>query len=169
MTQTQWLSAIWNRFISYQFRPRPSPLLIFNRTLSVLKRLNKWLKHCTTIWWDTGYPVRFHIHHYTSIQTLTTLILHNNEIGAEGAQHLAHALHNNTVTQLVFWSITYSPLYINIDTSQSQSLQKPYRSWRGTTSSSSTAQQHSERIFHRIDSIVTIIHQYRHSPLSNLN
>lgn len=34
---------------------------------------------------------------YISIQTLTTIILQDNRIGAEGAQHLARALENNTV------------------------------------------------------------------------
>jgi hypothetical protein len=39
-----------------------------------------------------------------------------NNISAEGAQHLAQALHNNTVRQLVFSSTAYTPLSINIDT-----------------------------------------------------
>ncbi len=37
-----------------------------------------------------------------SLQTLTTLDLSRNTIGATGAQHLAQALHNNTVRRLVF-------------------------------------------------------------------
>jgi Ran GTPase-activating protein (RanGAP) involved in mRNA processing and transport len=43
------------------------------------------------------------------MQTLTTLDLQENQIGDEGAQHLAQALQNNTARQLFFRSTVYSP------------------------------------------------------------
>ncbi len=84
------------------------------------------------------------------------------------AQHLAQALHHNTVRQLVFWSTAYPPLSINIDTHHARSSREQYRCWRGTTSGSSTAQQHGRATCLLIDCISTIIDQYRHSPHSNL-
>jgi hypothetical protein len=60
------------------------------------------------------------IHHYLSIQTLTTLNLRSNHIHDEGAQHIAHALQNNTVRDMFFFSITYSPLSFNTDTQQAR-------------------------------------------------
>ena len=50
-----------------------------------------------------------HLHFFT--QTLTTLDLHWNQIGALGAQHLADALRNNTVTLILSYSISYTHLH----------------------------------------------------------
>jgi hypothetical protein len=44
---------------------------------------------------DTNY--------YVSIQTLTTLNLESNEIGTEGARHMAHALQSNAVREVSFF------------------------------------------------------------------
>jgi Ran GTPase-activating protein (RanGAP) involved in mRNA processing and transport len=51
------------------------------------------------------------MHLYFCTQTLTTLDLSDNEIGADGAQHLADALRNNTVTVILHSSISYMHLY----------------------------------------------------------
>jgi Ran GTPase-activating protein (RanGAP) involved in mRNA processing and transport len=55
------------------------------------------------------------------VQTLTTLNLHGNKIGAEGAQHLAQALQNNTVRQVLFRSAVYSLLYFDTDAHHARS------------------------------------------------
>jgi hypothetical protein len=44
-------------------------------------------------------------------QTLTTLRLQHNQIGALGAQHLADALRNNTVTLILSSSLSYPHLH----------------------------------------------------------
>jgi hypothetical protein len=53
----------------------------------------------------SSFPLR--IHHYLSIQTLTTLDLEYNHIGGVGAEHLAQALKSNTVRDVFFFSNTY--------------------------------------------------------------
>ncbi len=53
-----------------------------------------------------SYP---HLHFFT--QTLTTLNLGYNQIGAVGAQHLAGALRNNTVTLILSSSLSYPHLH----------------------------------------------------------
>jgi hypothetical protein len=108
------------------------------------------------------------IHHYLSIQTLTTLDLQRNNIGAEGAQHLAQALQNNTVRDVFFVSTTYSTLSFNTDTHHAQSLLQQYRCRRSTTSGWSIKKQHGERCVLRVHYVFTIIFQYRHSPRSIL-
>ena len=50
-----------------------------------------------------------HLHFFT--QTLTTLRLPVNQIGAVGAQHLADALRNNTVTRILSSSFSYTHLH----------------------------------------------------------
>jgi hypothetical protein len=50
-----------------------------------------------------------HLHFFT--QTLTTLDLESNQIGAVGAQHLADALRNNTVILILSSSISYTHLH----------------------------------------------------------
>jgi hypothetical protein len=50
-----------------------------------------------------------------------TLDLRSNNIGAEGAQHLAQALQNNTVRDVFFFSTTHSPLSFEADTHHAQS------------------------------------------------
>ncbi len=57
-------------------------------------------------------------------------------------------------------------LNFHIDIHNTQSSLEQYRWWRGTTSGSSTAQQHSKTTCLLMDFISTIIDQYRHSPLS---
>jgi hypothetical protein len=54
------------------------------------------------------------------MQKLTTLDLGHNQIGDQGAQHLAQALQNNTVRQVLFLTTAYSPLSFNTDTHQAQ-------------------------------------------------
>ncbi len=50
------------------------------------------------------------MHDDISIQTLITLNLQYNNIGDEGAQHLAQALQNNTVRQVLFRSTVHARL-----------------------------------------------------------
>jgi hypothetical protein len=42
--------------------------------------------------------------------------LYENNIGSEGAQHLARALHSNVVSEVSSLLITYQLLYLNTDT-----------------------------------------------------
>jgi hypothetical protein len=55
------------------------------------------------------------------------LHLQHNNIGDEGAQHLAQALQKNTVRQIVFLSTAYRPLSFNIDTHHAQPCGQQYR------------------------------------------
>jgi len=68
-----------------------------------------------------------HVHHFHSIQTLTTLNLTFNRIGDEGAQFLANALQTNTVRELLYSSITGSPSSFNTDTHNVASSREQYR------------------------------------------
>jgi hypothetical protein len=68
-----------------------------------------------------------HIHHHHSIQTLTTLDLTKNAIGGEGVQFLANALQTNTVSELLYSSITRSPSSLNTDTHNVESWREQYR------------------------------------------
>jgi len=92
-------SIISRAFISY----RHSPHSTFNTIKSELKVHNIWLKHYNTIQWVIIIPSSSSssfIHRCTLflfIQTLTTLDLGRNKIGAQGAQHLSEALRNNSV------------------------------------------------------------------------
>jgi Ran GTPase-activating protein (RanGAP) involved in mRNA processing and transport len=87
----------------------------------VQKEHNISLKHYKTTWLDTFSSFPSPIYHYLSIQTVTTLDLAWNQIGAEGAQHLAQALQNNMVRNVFFFSITYLSLRFNADTHQTRS------------------------------------------------
>jgi ABC-type uncharacterized transport system substrate-binding protein len=51
-----------------------------------------------------------HLHVFT--QTLTTLDLNYNQIGDAGAQYLADALRNNTVTLILSSSISYTHRHV---------------------------------------------------------
>jgi hypothetical protein len=46
---------------------------------------------------------------------MTTLILRENDISDEGAQHLANALQQNKVRQVLYSSITYIILLFDTD------------------------------------------------------
>ncbi len=107
-----------------------------------------------------------HIHHYLSLQTLTTLNLRSNDIDAEGAQHLAQALQNNTVRDVFFFSTTYSPLSFITDTHHAQSCIQQNRWCRSTTSCSSITKEHGEKCVLLFHYVFTIILHYRHSPRS---
>jgi hypothetical protein len=47
------------------------------------------------------------MHLYHLLQTLTTLKIGWNRIGAEGARHIANALHHNTVRFVLYSSTSY--------------------------------------------------------------
>jgi hypothetical protein len=150
------------------FQYRHSRTSIFEATISVLEGHNIWHKHYRTTRWDKISFDRLYSHHDISMQTLTTLDLYNNNIGAEGAQHLAQALQNNTVRQDLFRSTIYSPWYFNADTYHPQSWGEQDRCWRGTTSGTSITEQHGETSSLSLNCIFTMIFQYRHSPRSIL-
>ena len=60
-------------------------------------------EHCET----NNHFLHFdHLHLSHQIQTLTTLSLYNNQIGAAGAQSLGEALHKNTVRQTITFFIS---------------------------------------------------------------
>jgi len=63
-----------------------------------------------------------HLHYLCSIQTLTTLALGENKIGAEGAQFIATALARNTVSYTLCAHIVFSPSLLNIDIENSESI-----------------------------------------------
>jgi hypothetical protein len=49
-------------------------------------------------------------------QTLTTLLLTDNRIGVKGAEHIAHACENNTVTLLRSSSLLFAFSLSHLDT-----------------------------------------------------
>jgi hypothetical protein len=53
--------------------------------------------------------IQLYNHYFT--QTLTTLHLRSTQIRDKGAQHLADALRNNTVTLIISSSISYTRLH----------------------------------------------------------
>jgi hypothetical protein len=114
----------------------------------------------------SSFPLR--IHHYLSIQTLTTLNLFYNNIGAEGTQHLAQALQKNMVRDLFFFTTAYSPLSFDTDTHHARSSKQQYRCRRSRTSGSSITKQHGERCVLLFHYVFTIIFQYRLSLRSIL-
>ncbi len=58
----------------------------------------------------------YHIHLLLSTQALTTLNLSSNQIGDKGAQDLADALRNNTVTHIFYTCMLYPSPPIHADT-----------------------------------------------------
>jgi hypothetical protein len=52
-------------------------------------------------------PYQSHLNYHLSIQTLTTINLEDNNIGAEGAQYLAHSLQSNAVKDIPSVLVTY--------------------------------------------------------------
>jgi hypothetical protein len=76
--------------------------------------------------------LQLYTHYFT--QTLTTLDLSSNQIGAVGAQHLADALQHNTVTLILSSSISYTHLHFFTDTHHTKAVQQSNRSCRSTIS-----------------------------------
>ncbi len=146
------------------FQCRNWPPSILDTTKSVIKEPNILLKHYKTTPWDKCFSLPLRIHHYLSIQTLTKLNLEYNQIGVDGARHLAQALQNNTVRDLLFFSTAHSPLSFNTDTHHAQSWQKLYWWSRNRTSYSSITKQHGERYVLLFHYVFIIIFPYRHSP-----
>ena len=114
--------------------------------------------------WEKFPPRQLHTNYYLSIQTLTTLKLYNNNIGVEGAQHLAHALQSNVVREVPSSSVTYPLICFITDTHHAGSLLEQYRWWRGTTPGPCIAKQYGERSSLPINHISTNMFHYRHSP-----
>jgi hypothetical protein len=135
----------------------------------VMRGHNIWHKHYKTTRQDNFSFDRLYIHHDISIQTLTKLDLQSNQISAEGAQHLAQALQNNAVRQVLFRSTVYSLWYFNTDTHYTRSSVEPDRCWRGTTSGTSITEKRGNKSSHSLDCIFTMIFQYRHSSRSILS
>jgi hypothetical protein len=105
-----------------------------------------------------------HTNYYVTIQTLTTLDLEWNNIRAEGAQHLAHALQNNVVREVLSSSITLSTIMFQ------------YRHWPRWTLiwTKSVLKEHNTWLMHYratryeksspYQSYIKYDVQYRHSP-----
>ncbi len=121
------------------------------------KEHNILLEHYKTIRWRMCSSFSLCIHHYLSIQTLTTLNLGRNNIGAAEAQHLARALQNNTVKDVYFFRTTYSSLCFNTDADHTPSWRQPNWCRRSTTSCSSNTKQYGEGsvlLFHYVFIII---------------
>jgi hypothetical protein len=142
---------------------RHSPHCILSWTKSVMKGHTTWVMHYKPMRWETFSSHHSHIKYYDSIQTLTTLHLDMNNIDAEGAQHLAHALQTNAVRQVLLSSVTYQPLCFDTDTHHTESWVEQNRWWRGTTPRSCTTNKCGETSSLLISHVSTIMIQYRHS------
>src|SRR3984957_357660 len=106
----------------------------------------------------------YHLHFFT--QTLTTLNLSSNQIGPAGAQHLANALHNNTVNPFLYSSISLPSAIFHTDTHHTQPSIQSNRRPRGTTSRQCFTQQHGEPLSLIIYLITICTFSHRHSPHS---
>src|SRR3984957_5455407 len=106
----------------------------------------------------------YHLHFFT--QTLTTLDLRWNQIGEQGAQHLANALHNNTVNHFLYSSISLPSALFHTDTHHTQPSTQSNRRARGTTSRQCFTQQHGEPLSLLIYLITICTFSHRHSPHS---
>ena len=80
-------------FISHRYSQR----WILESTTSALKEHNILQLHCEWTQWDLTEHLWLFVFYPHFTQTLTTLDLRWNKIGAEGAQHLASALQVNKV------------------------------------------------------------------------
>jgi hypothetical protein len=134
------------------------------KTISVMKEHDTWLIHYKPMRWEKFSPHQSHTHEYVSLQTLTTLDLYKNNIGAAGARHLAHALQTNAVREVLSPWITYPLICFIIDTHHTESWWEQNRCWRGTALSSCITKQCGERSSLLINYIHTNMFHYRHSP-----
>jgi hypothetical protein len=130
----------------------------------VLKGHNTLLMHYEATRWDKFSPHQSHINYYFSIQTLTTLNLYVNNIGDEGAQHLAHASKSNAVRKVLSSLITCQLWCFNTDTDHTESSWQQYPCWRCTIPCSCITKQHGERSFPCISHISITTFQCRHWP-----
>jgi hypothetical protein len=159
----EWSSFHISHISTIMFRYRHSPRWIFTRTMSVMTVHNTWLMHYKATRWVTFSSHQSHIHYYVWIQTLTTLNLNSNNIGDEGARHMAQALQSNTVSEVLSTSVTYPLLCFDTDTHHAESLREQCRWWWCTTPGSCITKQHGEWSSFHISHISTIMFRYRHS------
>src|ERR1700722_741712 len=106
----------------------------------------------------------YHLQFFT--QTLTTLDLSSNQIGEQGAQHLANALGNNTVNHLLYSSISLPSALFHTDTHHARPPGQSNRRARDTTSRQCFRQQHGEPLSLLIYLITICTFSHRHSPRS---
>jgi hypothetical protein len=142
---------------------RHSQRLILSGTKSARGARNIWLMRYKITQWVTFSTHRYHFCDCHSLQTLTTLVLASNRISDGGAQHLANALQNNTVSHIFHSSISFLRSFFTIDTHNARSSVEWNRRWRHATSGQCVTKEYSESHFQLIDIISTIIFQYRHS------
>src|SRR3984957_16149109 len=102
----------------------------------------------------------------TFSQTLTTLNLECNQIEDQGAQHLANALHNNTVNHFLYSSFSLPSALFHTDTHDTQPSTQSDRRPRGTTSGQCFTQQHGKPLSLLIYLIIIRTFSHRHSPHS---
>ena len=89
---------------------RHSQRCILIGTISALKEHSIWQMHCKRTEWESTF---LHLITYHFIQTLTTLSLERNNIGAIGTRHLADALQVNTVRLDLSASQHWSAIFIS--------------------------------------------------------
>ncbi len=107
-----------------------------------------------------------HLHFCYCTQTLTTLDLESNEIGAEGAQHLSDALKHNTVREILSSTVSSSFLLLHTDTHDTRPRMEWNQRWRCSTSEWCIEPQHSKRntLFNCLIFIFVIVTRHsRHS------
>ena len=108
-----WHTSQHRKFRRFIWHPRlQKDLAIFSTRIPVLSssssHLNKVSQNSMNIVLSSSISYT-HLHFFT--QTLTTLDLSSNQIGAVGAQDVADALTKNTVTILLSSSTSYTHLH----------------------------------------------------------
>ena len=116
-----------------------------NPIKSALKGYYIWLMPYERIRWEKQSLHLFHLVVCSFTQTLTTLILSFNQIGAKGALHLADALRVNTVRETLSSSVASCCLCFHTDTHYTQPLGQSNRRSRGTTSGWYLTKEHGEK------------------------
>ena len=95
-----------------------------------MKKRVPWPMHSRSTRWDQQSAFITHppLHHF--FQTLATLNLHSNRMGAEGARSLADALKVNGVRSTICFQHTSSSPSLPLDTHHSEPWQQSYGCWR---------------------------------------
>jgi Leucine Rich repeat len=119
--------------------------------------------HCKWTLWDEFCEVRSLTHHRHCTQTLTTLTLWANQIGAEGGQSLGNALQKNMVRQLLCTSVSYPPSSLYTDTHNAESCGQYHRCRGSTGFRECIASQHGETTFTRFGHLFITFIAHRHS------
>ena len=123
---------------------RPSPHLISNTTVSVMKEWDILLTRWKSTKWVHAYAFIWSERLYHSRQTFTTLRLSLNKISTEGVKCLAEALKMNRVSSCIRSHLISSSLAFSVGPHHTWSSMEQYPWWRSEKSSGCPKKQPSK-------------------------